>query len=356
MPINLHKPADAEIEISLFGPGTGECVVVHLGQNEWMIVDSCTATGKKEPAALEYLKSLKVPFEQVKVVVVTHFHDDHIRGICEVVKVCADAEVFVSGALTRDESVGFALAHALGDVLSDRLKPSTHEIINLIKQLKESGRTCIKVTDSTVVYRSGTTVVHALSPSPEAVNQSTLDFASELTGVTKAFRKLANRLNPNLCAIALHVCNGTDTVLLGSDLEVSGNDLLGWEAVLKSKRKPTKAAQVFKVPHHGSSNGHHDMVVSSMLIEKPVSIITTMNTHSLPRMADLERIKEFSSEVYHTTEPLVRPPKRERSVEELFAMVVKKRRVIPDVIGQIQVRMLEGVHSITLNDHASRAA
>lgn len=356
MPINLQKPADAEIEISLFGPGTGECVVAHLGQNEWMIVDSCTATGQKEPAALAYLKMLDVPCEQVKVVVVTHFHDDHIRGICEVVKACTEAEVFVSGALTKEESVAFALAHALGDVLADRLKPSTHEIINLIKQLEESGRTPIRVMDSTVVYRNGTTAVHALSPSSEAVNQSSLDFASELAGVTKGFRKLANKLNPNLCAIALHLCNGADTVLLGSDLEVSGNDLLGWEAVLKNKRKPTTVAQLFKVPHHGSSNGHHDLVVSSMLIEKPISIITTMNTHSLPRETDLERIRNFSGEVYHTTEPLVRPPKRERAVEEMLAQVVKRRRVLPNVIGHIQVRLREGVPVINLNDHANRAA
>ena len=34
-------PRTDELEVSLFGPGVGECVIVHLGAGEWMVVDSC---------------------------------------------------------------------------------------------------------------------------------------------------------------------------------------------------------------------------------------------------------------------------------------------------------------------------
>jgi hypothetical protein len=67
---NEHYPAPeseglkALVEIlgaqwqEIIGPGPGECIVLHLGDNEWCIVDSCLPHGSSEPAAVEYLKSL----------------------------------------------------------------------------------------------------------------------------------------------------------------------------------------------------------------------------------------------------------------------------------------------------------
>lgn len=34
-------PAADEIEFSLFGPGYGEAVAVHLGDGTWLLIDSC---------------------------------------------------------------------------------------------------------------------------------------------------------------------------------------------------------------------------------------------------------------------------------------------------------------------------
>ncbi|PXF57856.1 MAG: hypothetical protein C4B58_08625 [Deltaproteobacteria bacterium] len=39
--IKVDLPSPDELEISLFGPGRGECVVAHLGNNDWLVVDSC---------------------------------------------------------------------------------------------------------------------------------------------------------------------------------------------------------------------------------------------------------------------------------------------------------------------------
>ena len=57
------------IEVSLFGPGYGECVVLHLGAGEWVIVDSCLDHRTGQPATLVYLSSLGIdPAVAVKVV------------------------------------------------------------------------------------------------------------------------------------------------------------------------------------------------------------------------------------------------------------------------------------------------
>ncbi|MGR3992481.1 MBL fold metallo-hydrolase [Pseudomonas sp. 1121_17] len=356
MEINLQPPAVNEIEISLFGPGTGECVVAHLGNNEWMIVDSCTAYRKPQPIALKYLSDLGVDPENVKLIVITHFHDDHTGGMVALIEACVKAEIYISGALTNDESIAFVMAHALGDVLADLGKPSTFEIANILKAVGERHVRCVQ--ENQVLYRKNGIEVNALSPSSRAVTQSRASFASKFVATGVDFRKLANRLQPNLCAIALHVCNGTDTILLGSDLEVSNDPALGWTAVLNNVTRPTSTAALFKVPHHGSHNGHCPHVVAQMLKATPISILTTFNRSSLPRLDDIERIKAYSSKLFHTTIPKakVHPPARERVAEESLAAVAKSRRVVTGHIGHIQVRMANGVCEVTHNEHASAAA
>jgi hypothetical protein len=167
---------------------------------------------------------------------------------------------------------------------------------------------------------------------------------------------LANKLHPNLCAIALHICNGTDTVLLGSDLEISKDPALGWEAVILDEKKPQTVAAVFKVPHHGSQNGHSDAVVSDMLRVKPISILTTFDKSSLPREEDIKRIMSYSESLFFTTQPKVKAPARSRAVEENILQVVKARRVVTKTMGHIQVRMANGECAVELNTHASAAA
>jgi beta-lactamase superfamily II metal-dependent hydrolase len=355
MAINLQPPLPLEIEVSLFGPGTGECIVLHLGNDDWMVIDSCLDNNRR-PVALSYLDALGVSYERVKVVLISHFHDDHIKGINEVVSSCSSARVCISSALVAEESLAFVNAYAQMDMLADSGKSSTHELYGLLNVLEASSRQVEWVCENSIVFRQHGVIVSALSPSHSAVSQSRLDFAREFEAAGIEYRRLAKALNPNLCAVALHVCNGTDTVLLGSDLEVSDSEFLGWEAVLSSHTRPTTLAGVFKVPHHGSHNGHHDSVVSDMLADRPISIVTTMNTHHLPLPRDLERIKAFSSAVYHTTQPRQKPPKRDRAVEEMMAKVSRSRVVIPRVVGHIQLRMLGGVINIGLNEHANCAA
>lgn len=97
------KPESHQFEVSLFGPGVGESVVVHLGSNNWIIVDSCK-TAHHQAAALEYLDGLGVDLSNdVKAVVATHWHNDHVRGLDETFTRCSSAKFICSSALLTDE-------------------------------------------------------------------------------------------------------------------------------------------------------------------------------------------------------------------------------------------------------------
>ena len=78
----VNQPASDEIEVSLFGPGYGECVLIHLGLGEWLVVDSCVNQYAGGTPALDYLQTIGVDIAHAVVIVTaSHWHDDHIRGL-----------------------------------------------------------------------------------------------------------------------------------------------------------------------------------------------------------------------------------------------------------------------------------
>src|SRR5437879_5098718 len=97
-------PARNEIEISLFGPGFGECIVMHVGEAQWIIIDSCRDLASKRPVALEYLANIGVDAaKSVQCIVATHWHDDHIGGLSEVFRAAASSIFACTTAFGRDE-------------------------------------------------------------------------------------------------------------------------------------------------------------------------------------------------------------------------------------------------------------
>ena len=68
--------------------------MIHLGDGQWIVVDSCIDRLTRRPVALDYLEQLQVNItEAVKLIVVTHWHDDHIRGISTVAREAHRAEL-----------------------------------------------------------------------------------------------------------------------------------------------------------------------------------------------------------------------------------------------------------------------
>ena len=98
------SPRANEIEVSLFGPGFGECVVLHVGQGDWIIVDSCRDLDSHAPVAIAYLNQLGVNVDRsVRRVVATHWHDDHIDGIGQVFTEAGSAAFVCTGAFQHGD-------------------------------------------------------------------------------------------------------------------------------------------------------------------------------------------------------------------------------------------------------------
>src|SRR5687767_11465220 len=108
--MDLAPPSHDEIELSVFGREFGEALCIHLGNAEWMLVDSCIDPRTGAPAALSYLESLGInAADDVRLVIATHWHDDHVRGLGFIVQFCARATVVCSAALARKDIFAFVI-------------------------------------------------------------------------------------------------------------------------------------------------------------------------------------------------------------------------------------------------------
>jgi glyoxylase-like metal-dependent hydrolase (beta-lactamase superfamily II) len=78
----VSLPSREEIDVVVLGPGFGECILIHIGEGDWIVFDSCLQSGTDRSAALVYLDSIGVkPETAIKLICASHWHDDHVGGL-----------------------------------------------------------------------------------------------------------------------------------------------------------------------------------------------------------------------------------------------------------------------------------
>jgi glyoxylase-like metal-dependent hydrolase (beta-lactamase superfamily II) len=98
------KPNVAEVTILGTGGGYGESIIIHIGNNKWVIVDSCIDPHTRKNLPLNYLSSIGVNYrENVILIVCTHWHDDHIRGISHILSECLNSTFCMSNQTDKEK-------------------------------------------------------------------------------------------------------------------------------------------------------------------------------------------------------------------------------------------------------------
>jgi hypothetical protein len=222
-------PAADEFEVTLFGPGFGEAIAVHIGEHHWILVDSCIDPSHHAPASTIYLKHIGVDPSQVRAIVASHWHDDHVRGIAQLAASYPGAEFFISTVFNDKESAYFLAAYSgnaapgqarggkeLFDVINNRPYVFyVHQRSNVL-DMNVGGRQVTATAFSPVHAAIGQSIARLAAYLPRKTGGSPINHAPEL--------------KPNFEAVAIHIDLGDDAVLLGADLE--DHALLGWRAVV----------------------------------------------------------------------------------------------------------------------------
>lgn len=335
-------PASDEIEVILFGPGYGESIAVHLGENKWFLIDSCIDPYSKASASGHYLDEICGGSEHICAIVASHWHDDHVRGISKLAAKYPQADFVIAAVFSDKEAIAFLSAFNEGT--SSGLGKGTTELFTVLKERENIYYALQRmlVIDDTVNGRPIT--VTALSPVSAAFSQSIAGFAQYLPKKDTAINN-APKLKLNLESLALHIDFGDDAILLGADLEDHVD--FGWTAIAADSwagnRKP---ASLYKVAHHGSKTGHSTQVWENLLEPNPKACLTpwVLAGKRIPSDAEAATVKANAQDAYIASGATRTPNMDHRQLKRLKD-IAKNVALVDSGFGAVRLRKKIGATS-----------
>lgn len=319
-------PKADEFEITVFGPGIGESILAHIGDNRWICVDS--ARFEKRPWPLHYLEHTGVPAAAIELIVATHWHSDHVDGISEIARAAPKARFICSSALSVGEFKNILGRHR--DLEEDVIRGSLVEIRTIFDDhyarrkldvaapapvLTQSNHRLL--LDQTV---SGAPVeIWALSPSSEDYLLAQREFRNLFVRPTER----ADPIPPakaNAASVVLLIQLAKEIVLLGSDLENTSPPQTGWNAIVSDMQQNARPpANLFKIPHHGSAGAHSPPLWQTHIDQNAIAVVTPFTSSGLPRDSEIARLRESGRPAYATALPKQIKIARSMSVERMIS-------------------------------------
>lgn len=241
----LPSARDDRLLVLVFGPGTGELILVRAPGNEWLVVDGCAKSGARRAYAQLALAHYGA---RPAVIVMTHPHRDHAYGLADLIEEATHSEPWpLLGLLppilpSGSAAPGTPAAHAAG--IAERA-------ISAIEACWAARPSCRWDLSLGSTRALGPVTLTVVSP---------VGFAS----------------NPNERSTALLVEWEGVHVVLGADLEPTAS----WRDTL-SQYPQAAWHQGLKVAHHGSIQAQEP----TLFAPSPAAarVITPYAASSLPR-------------------------------------------------------------------------
>lgn len=327
------KPKANEIELSVFGRGFGECIVMSFGNDEYIVIDSFINPDTKNPIAVDYLNSIGVPLSAITTVVLTHWHADHIAGISNLLNLAGEnTKIVLSPIMKKDKFNEFI------NLGIKEHKNSTSEFEKVYSLIEKRGTRIIKIAnnDTRIYVKNTEPKVEIFSLSPQ--DEDLINFINNII-ISEDKTTSCEYLEDNLLSIVLLVKFTKDGFLLGSDLENTTSNNQGWNAVVNNYSHADVKPTVFKIPHHGSENAHNNFVWSKILDKAPLSILTVYNKSTkLPKESDILRIVKLSKSLFVVGKKSKKDKEMEHKIRK--RMPNAQVEIIPQNIGLVRYRKI----------------
>lgn len=256
--------------VFVFGPGYGESVVLRIPPEHWVVIDGCKS-GSFASYPAELLKNFEA---RADVVVLTHPHMDHARGLHVLLEGWEGAKVGCCEPVVENIDELHPNVQKAGEGLEMK------KVLSRIQSIWQERPGTRWPLQRGARHEVGRGVLEILHPSEEALRRSSVNALSSPI----LLRWESVRL------------------LFGSDLERPG-----WEEIA-ALRIPLARHHLLKVPHHASANGRHDAVAcrDGSWSSSRLWIATAMNKRKVPRFEDGEGLAgwlEHEPEVHLTSLP-----------------------------------------------------
>ncbi len=320
MIIDIGQPQSDELEITTLGPGPskGESIIIHLLDNEWIIIDSCKVG--EEVLPLKYLKSIGVNCEkQVSKVICTHWHSDHIQGMHEILSECKNAQFYLAPVGDFKGYLNVVLKLAGINPLGSNIWNILNNCLTALETINH--RTPHLLTHNERFVHVGEKEMFAIGPSDEMYSR----FLTSLVRINPDHPNEADieKMEGNLCSLALSISFNGLKALIGGDMEVGRkeherynhhvcdagcpeHEECGWcDAISQGNVfADEKPYHFVKLPHHSSASSYCPMMWNDgMVKDGPLATTTTFKCgtgEDLPTHAMLELYKNRCKELYIT--------------------------------------------------------
>lgn len=305
---------DAE-EIIVFGKGVGESILFRIKGDKWIVIDSFIDPVSKNPIALEYLKYNGIDTQKIVGIVCTHWDDDHICGISDIIAQSEKQLPFVLPIPLNDERIQQYITYNTHNEES-----AICEFVKVMRQRQKNRCKFFWAHSERILFgeesvNSGITF-KALSPNDrqyEAFLQSII-----LPEANQEKKKTFS--NENKISTVVYAKTDDESFLIGGDLENS--PIGGWQDICDHYYENIKS-NIFKIPHHGSATAYCEDVWVKM-VKTPISIVTRFNRSHLPKDDVLQTIVNNSGRTF-----VIGPaPKKDKL---LMRKVSKYRSAIKDI-------------------------
>lgn len=391
----LEPPAPDEIEVTLIGgtAGYGECILIHIGNGDWVIIDSCVNAKTGDCAPISYLNDLSVDISRhVLYVLCTHWHDDHIKGLSSILEQCTSKTVFTLSCSDDREKWVYEMLNNLNYHGNSTV---LNELTRTISMANEKGIKILPVKQDSLVFNINGVTAYALSPSDEVVKKFEEEVASAQVKYHKALNQViklktinaqsiqdatvleeetinsfanlieeridekkviqeatnlltykdAKRVEQNDRCVALLVSFNNHHIVLGADLENETLDygLSGWMSVAKCSSMNGIASSLFKIPHHGSETGYCDFFLKSFVKNDATMKLTAWakGDKLIPKTEMLGKYYAHSQKMYITTTTLLKRENREedKSIKKEMERTTEAIYELRPQLGIIRSRM-----------------
>lgn len=309
------------VEIVVFGKGVGECVLIKTATNKIIIVDSFINIETGNPVALDYLNKIGLSFDNICCVVLTHFHDDHIKGTFDILEKTNFKVDLVVNPIFRSKHLLSEISNKSVVDMEKNLS-GISEITKLLSKMisfKEAS------FNKTIFVDSDDKSFSIVSLSPH--DKELFNFLDSLSIEEKnSIIENYGSDKENIYSVVLLVKTNRGCFLLGGDyLNKQGNICEGWKLLAEEYSKMFDCKSfIFKIPHHGSKSAFNEMVWSNMVTEKPVSVTSIYNRgKKVPTDEEIEWVCNKSSSYF-----LNGGTKSDSDLERIFRKTIGTTKVL----------------------------
>ncbi|MCK5684184.1 hypothetical protein KAJ27_08680 [bacterium] len=271
-PEHLTPPLKNELEITVFGPGYGESIILHIPYIGWGVIDSCTKKINKQSVVLPltYLQEiLKPPYPALAFVILTHPHQDHYQGMDRLL-------TEYPGGIERICRYNGDGVRELKDFLASQYiatgqKPGLSKVFEAFRTAEKNGAQVKRLSEQFYIFNEEhetenkeSVKLQMISLSPSAGSQEKYRdiLYKSMPKPGKALLPLQDKSH-NLLSVAILLSIGDFQILLGSDVEEGKKDKTGWEAIFRNNDLPGISAKFVKIAHHGGKSGFHKEIWES---------------------------------------------------------------------------------------------